>query len=196
MSKIKTICLSVFMSIAFVASAMAQFQPTPSNPTRNPTYRASAVVTTAANATDIFNIRGSATRVITVTEIECSGIATTAGVANISVIRRSTANSGGTSTTMTNVPMSSSSAAATATVTSYTANPTVGNIVGNIGSKVVGLPLATGAGGGGVTWNFVNSGFTTPIVLQGTAQSISVSGNGVTLAPGATLGCTIAWTES
>lgn len=196
MSKIKYLVLSAIFSLSVTASAMAQFQPTPSNPTRNSTYKASAIVTTAASATDIFTIKGSASRVVTVTSIECSGLATTAGAAPLSLIKRSTANSGGTSSAPTAVPVQSSLPAATAVVAAYTANPTVGTAVGTVGSKIIGLPLAATGVGSGVSWDFVSSGFSQPIVLRGAAQSLSVNGGGATLAAGATLGCTITWTES
>lgn len=197
MSKIKSLILVVGAALALSAApALAQFQPTPSNPTRNSTYKASAIVTTAASATDIFTLKGSATKVVTVTSIECSGLATTAGAAELTLIKRSAANTGGTSTAPVAVPVQSTLPAGTAAVAAYTANPTVGTAVGTVGSKVVGLPLATGAGGGGVSWDFVSDGFSQPIVLRGAAQSLSVNGNGATLAPGATLGCTFTWTES
>lgn len=196
MSKLKSLILIASLSLALVAPAAAQFQPTPSNPTRTSTYKASAIVTTAASATDIFNIKGSASKVVTITGIECSGIATTAGVANLQLVKRSTANTGGTSTAPTVVPVQSTLSAGTAVVLAYTANPTVGTAVGTVGGKVVGLPLATGAGGGGVSWNFVDNQYAQPIVLRGVTQSLSINGNGATLAPGATLNCTITWTES
>jgi hypothetical protein len=50
------------------------------------------------------------------------------------MIKRSSANSGGTSTTVADVPHDSTNAAPTATVLAYTANPTVGTLVGMVRS--------------------------------------------------------------
>src|SRR5689334_4986236 len=84
----------------------------------------------AASATDIFTITGSASKTIRVVEIALIGTQTTAGVVGIQLVKRSTANSAGTSSAPTVVPHDSASAAGTATVLAYTANPTTGNLVG------------------------------------------------------------------
>ena len=85
-------------------------------------------------ATDVFTITGSATKTIRITSIRFS-VSTTAGsgiLANINLVKRSTADSGGTSTTAIIVPHDSTNAAGTAIVRGYTANPTLGTPVGPI----------------------------------------------------------------
>jgi hypothetical protein len=84
----------------------------------------------AAAATDFFCIQGSATKTIIVKKIEYYGAATNLENADIFTVKRSSANTGGTSTNLTVVPMDSTNAAPTATVTAYTANPTTGTLVG------------------------------------------------------------------
>ncbi len=192
----KPLYAGLLAALLATTAAHAQFQPQPQNPGRNSTYVASAGVTSAASATDIFNLKGSASRVVTVTSVECNGIATTAGVANLSLIKRSAANSGGTSTAPTVVPTNSGLPAGTAALLAYTANPTVGTVVGTVGAKTLGMPLATGGGAPSALWNFVSDQFNQPVVLNGVAESLSVNGNGVTLPAGAVLNCTFTWTES
>ena len=196
-TKLKSLILASALSIALAAPSSAQFKPSPTNSTRNSTYISSATVTTAASATDIFNLKGSASKIVTITSVECNGLATTAAVANLALIKRSAANTGGTSTAPAVVRTNSTLAAGTAVLAAYTANPTVGTVVGTVGIKTVGLPLLTGAAAGGnALWNFVSDQFSQPIVLNGVAQSLSVSGLGATLGTGATLSCTFTWTES
>lgn len=185
-------------------SVTATFSGTPaiaesfSRPVRRVTYSATSMgITTAASATDIFTITGSATKTISVYGVSCSGIATTAGTADLQLIRRSTANSAGTSTAPTIAQHDSSDAAATATVLAYTANPTTGTAAGAVGSAKTPLPLASVA----VVVPKVNFEFGSnaspvePIVLRGITQVLAVNGNGATLAAGASLNCTVTWAE-
>lgn len=95
------------------------------------TYSASIVASSVqSGATDFFEIKGSATKTVIVKRIRFTGTANGTVISRISCIKRSTANSGGTSVNVTNVPHDSINAPATATVNTYTANPTLGNAVG------------------------------------------------------------------
>lgn len=99
------------------------------------TYAAAFVgLVVAATPTDVFTITGSATKTIRVTSLRFT-VSTTAGsgiLINASLVKRSTADTGGTSTTATAVPYDSNNAAGTAVVRGYTANPTLGTAVGPI----------------------------------------------------------------
>lgn len=97
----------------------------------------------AAGATDIFTITGSASRIIKIIEIELQGTSAAATVINVNVVKRSTLNTGGTSTTLTPVPLNSSSPASTATVKTYTANPTLGTSLGIISTKKYNVNINT-----------------------------------------------------
>lgn len=141
---------------------------------------------TAAAATDVLTITGAANKVIRILRIGFSGTQTTNGYASVSVVKRSTANSGGTSTSLTAVPMDSNTGAASATVLAYTANPTTGTLVGRVRSGKVAITEATQS-------NQILSPTTTifdftfnesraqPPTLRGTSQVLAVNLNGVSL---------------
>jgi hypothetical protein len=151
----------------------------------NPTYAAaSAPFAPAATPTDIFTITGSATKTIEVTKLSLNCTQTTSGLINTLVIRRSTADTAGTAVAATVVPLDSTNAAGTATVNAYTANPTLGTIVGNVRSRKL---LATGAAGtAGITDGDL-VGFelgTQLLTLRGTGQVLAINLNGTTLTGG------------
>jgi hypothetical protein len=87
----------------------------------------------AATPTDVAIINGSASKTVRILRIEIDALCTaaTAAALEVQLIKRSTANSGGTSTgSPTGVPYDSTDGPATAVVQCYTANPTVGTAVG------------------------------------------------------------------
>jgi len=199
MRPLKSIVVAAVLTLAWVSAAMAQFQPTPSPKAFRPTYQATFVgLVTAASATDIVTIQGSATKIVSVTEFSCTGISTTVGTADLLLIKRSTANTTGTSTTATNVPNDSASPAATAVVKGYTANPgALGTAVGTLRSGKLALQLATtGLALTPLRWQFGDSPYEQPIVLRGVAQTLALNGNAATLAAGASLDCNVTWTEN
>jgi len=160
------------------------------------TYSATALGTGAGlvpanNATDIVYIAGSSTKTIKVQRIILTATQTTAAVRDVLLIKRSTANTG-TSTALTKVPNDSTSAAATASIVSYTANPTVGAAVGTVYAEKVNIST-TALGGGKLDVNFTDI-LGQPVVLRGTAEGLAVNLNGVTSA-GAAIFCTVFWTE-
>lgn len=162
---------------------------------RPKTYSAAVIdAATGLLATDIFTITGSATKTIRVLEIVVSGTRSTAAETDVLVLKRSTANSGGTSTTPTAVPNDSNDAAATATVRSYTANPTTGTLVGVVRSVSIDL-AATNLNSGSSSihvWDFRHVG--QPPTLRGTSEVLAVNLNGVTIT-GSSLDISIEWTE-
>lgn len=156
-----------------------------------PAYSADSVgLASAATATDIFTITGSATRTIKVTKVTASGRQTTAGQVLIILLKRSTANAGAT-TNETEVPHDSNDAAASATVRSYTANPTPGTLVGRVASTEILVPAAaTAADGGKVVFDFSDA----PVVLRGTGEVLALNLNSVTVT-GGSFNCSVMWTE-
>lgn len=136
----------------------------------------------AATATDIWEITGSGTKTIKITQLWVSGTAATAINTPILLIKRSTANSGGTSSATTFVPHDSSNSAATATGKAYTANPTTGTAVGTIRTISTFFSLAT-ASGTTATWDF-GVRPSQPIVLRGTSQQLCVNLNSATVLTG------------
>lgn len=146
---------------------------------------------TVTAATDVFTITGSASKTIRVTKLSISGTATSSVVVVASLIKRSTADTGGTPTAATAVPNDSANAAATATVASYTANPTLGNTVGAIASDRLVFAAATGVPS---LRDYVFGGANQAIVLRGTAQQLVVNLNSATVA-GIGANITVQWTE-
>ena len=146
----------------------------------------------ATLATDVFTITGSATKTIRITRITTSGTQTTGGSINVIILKRSTANTAGTFTAQIAVPHSSTSAAATATVLAYTANPTLGTLVGNVRSRKVFMNATTGASDEYISeFGTRNS---QAIVLRGINEVVAVNVNATTLA-GESLDVSIEWTE-
>lgn len=183
--------------VLLATPVLAQFQPSPSTPLQRPTYRAAIVgLVTAATATDFLTITGSASKAVQVTRMECNGIATTAATPDIVVVKRSTANLTGTSTSPTAVSLDSNNPAATAVVRAYTVNPgTLGTLVGNIGAAKLPLPVAT-TGADLSRTQFVGSvPPAQPVTLRGATQVVGLNGNAATLGTAAALDCTVEWVE-
>lgn len=157
-------------------------------------YAASYTFTAAAAATDVFTIAGSSTKKITVWHASVTGTQTTASNVAVSILKRSTANSGGTSAAVTMVPIDSAFPAPTATVLAYTANPTTGTLVGTLQNDIVYIPDAT-------TPKAAESrGFITPAgipvaMLNGAGESLCINLNGATIG-GNSLCAHIIWSEA
>lgn len=163
------------------------------------TYRAAVTaLTVATTATDIFTITGSATKTVKIAKILITGVATTVAFINVLMIKRSTANSAGTSVAQTAVPADSNNAAATATVLSYTTNPTLGTTVGTIYSKKLGVSTPAGGANGIAAETEINETFgfgaVQAMVLRGTSQVLAINLNATSVA-GSSFNITIEWTE-
>jgi hypothetical protein len=150
----------------------------------------------AATATDIFAITGSATKTIRIIKLAITGIQTTAGQVAVLLLKRSTANSGGTFTAPTMVSYDTLNATATAGVSAYTANPTtVGTLVGAVYAARLFIPgAATASDAQGISLAFGDVAEQN-MTLRGAAQSLALSLNGVTVV-GGSANISIDWTES
>lgn len=158
------------------------------------TYSATMVgVAAAASATDIFTITGSGSKTVRVLKIGVSGVATAVGTQTVALIKRSTADTSGTSAAVTAVPHDSSNGAATATVLSYTANPTVGTVIGTLRAAAIPFGAAAAVGGGEKEWMFADDN-DQAVVLRGTAQVLALNLN-ATILTGAVVTAWIEWTE-
>lgn len=163
---------------------------------RMPSYSASSTFTAVSGATDIFTITGSATKTIRIRRVTVSGTNTGNTNALIVMLKRSTANTGGTSTNLTEVPHDSNDAAATATALSYTANPTTGTLVGNLYHRLMYLPSLTSSN--------VRSEFemgwgqdgAKPIILRGTSEVFAINMNSVAITGTTVMNISIDWTEN
>lgn len=117
------------------ASAAAQVNVVPqagliTNILKNPTYAAYSVgLVPAASATDIFCISPGTSKNISIKKLILSGTAGTAITTPVLVYRRASLDTGGTAATSLALPVAApllaSDPASGATLTAYTANPTV-----------------------------------------------------------------------
>lgn len=160
-----------------------------------PTYSASAVsLTPPATPTDMVVISGSATKTIRVTKLELSATQTVNGTNTFFIVLRSTADSAGTSSTITNVSHDSTNATAISIVKSYTANPTLGTAVGTLRAIKMFTPVP-GTLATPYIFDFTNDGIDQGIVLRGTAQQLALNFNGAALPSGLSITCNIDWSE-
>ncbi|GHO99544.1 hypothetical protein KSF_095920 [Reticulibacter mediterranei] len=169
------------------------------------TYSAAKVgLVPAGSATDIFTITGSASKIIRVTHIEITATTTSATPAALDVLllKRSAANTGGTSTgSPTPVPHDSTNAAVSATVLSYTANPSgLGALVGTAirNSKffqTLGTYTATDfPTKDSLIWDFGGRPGQA-IVLRSAAEVLAINLNAATATATASFDISIEWTE-
>lgn len=166
-------------------------------PAASATYSATSAIAFSAanNATDIFGIQGSASKTVRILRMTFHATQTTAGTINLLVIKRSTATTGGTSATATNVAHDSNDAAGTATVLNWTVNPTtLGTSVGNVRAGRVFVPAPASVT---TTQPYVYDFTQLPekgIILRGTGQGLYFNLNATTVT-GNLITCWCEWTE-
>jgi len=168
-----------------------------------PTYRAASIIPYVPAVTinrTIFTIGGSATKTIIVKKIVVTGMTLTAvQYIAINAVKYSTATTGGTSTSLPQVPLDSADAAGTAAqVRTYTAVPTDGTLVGTIASRRV-LGQATVAAAGSIVhepmiFEFGDNNDNKGVVLRGTSQELALLFP-VAPATTVTIGVEVEWTE-
>lgn len=147
-----------------------------------------------AAATDVCVITGSATKTIRVVRVCLSFIATTAISVPVSLVKRSTANTGGTSAIQTATALDSANAAATAVLRTYTANAaTLGTLVGTVlAAGKVAAPLTGGVEP--LTVLDFGIGPRQAVVLRGVGESLCINLNGATVL-GGNAALSMEWTE-
>jgi len=160
--------------------------------TMKPTYSATvAGVTAVSSQTDMCTLGGSASKTIKVRRIFFSNNPTAAYSEPVSIVKRSTANTGA-GTAIPTTTYDSINAATTAAIAEvWTAAPTVGTLAGLISDLVFNFP--TGATGPSSPALMVYGQLGQPIVLRGIAQQVAVNLSGITFT--GTIGCTFEWTE-
>lgn len=159
------------------------------------TYSFAGAVTLGLLATDVFTINGSNSKTIRILEIELFLERTTVGPAQISLIRRSANNTGGTSATFGAIAQDPNDPTSSGNVTLYTANPTVlGASPGNVGVVYLNGSAAGTAGQNGWKIEFLYDGFGKGVMLRNANQHIACNFGGVTVAGGVLL-MNITWIE-
>lgn len=157
----------------------------------------------AASATDVACITGSATRVIRVQYVKVSGTAGTLVTLPILLNKHTVANTGGTPavTTALPVPVSldtgvATTAQATATVTAYTANPTIDATALQIDAQVASLNTTSAlVNGTGAIFDYSRRTFMSGPVLRGVAQQACVNLGTISVSSGL-LAISFGWTEA
>lgn len=159
------------------------------------TYSAGVIgIAPAASCTDIATLHGDGTRRIRVQRVIVSGIATASDSTPIALVMRSTKATGGTAVAMTAVPHAAYQPASIATVNNYTANPTVGTIIGIVQTARLILAKAAATGAGTVlVFNF--DGDERVLILSSSTAQLAVSLNGGTVPSGAAIDVSFTWTE-
>lgn len=164
----------------------------------DPAYMSAIVgLVPAAAATDIFTISGVANKIVRVNQIMISGIATAAAAIPISIVKRTTANTAGTATTVSPVAMDSSQkSASNALIQAYTANPTLGSITngGPIAAARMILSTASASVGSSPTTFAFERMYLKQPVLIGANESLCVNYGGITAA-GNSIDIAIAYSE-
>jgi hypothetical protein len=149
----------------------------------------------AASATDVWCIKGSDTKTIKIQGIRISGLASNNTAVSAVVLKRSTENSGGTSTAVTVVPHDTNDAASAATVLAYTANPTLGTLVGRLRAEQIIFAgnSAPNIASSPVVYQFSVYDGKVP-TLRGASESLCVNLNGQTVS-GGLISIDAQWTE-
>lgn len=164
-------------------------------PTTKQSFAASiSSLVAAAAATDLLTIMGVANRQIVINRIMISGTASAAAAIPIAIVKRSTLNTGGTSSTVPSVPMDSRDPAALATVLAYTANPVAGALVGAMASaRMILSSTSASVGINPTVFDFERMYKKLPMIVNAN-ECISLNYGGATAA-GNTLDISIEWTE-
>jgi hypothetical protein len=149
----------------------------------------------ANNGTDIFTISGSATKTIRIKHISVDGTQTTGSVRTVLLIKRSTANTGGTSTVLSAVPYDSLNSPATAVVRYYTTNPTtLGTTVGQFHNEKLVIGGTNATDSDALVFETQDTYGMQDITLRGANELLAINMNAVT-STGNSMNIDIAWTE-
>ena len=160
--------------------------------TGQPLYTATAKFTAASSATDIFTLVGASGKQICLLHASVTGIQNSGGERFFFLVKRSSDNTGGTSNTVTGVPISSKYPPTSAICRSYTANPSsLGTIVGNLQIDVVYIPAS---GNHAPEGTFIGWADTPIAVLNSASEIVSINLDGVTIT-GNTICCHFVWCE-
>ena len=172
------------------------------------TYTAAFIgLAPAASATDLICISGSATKTIRLQRIRLSGTAATLITAPFTILRRASLDSGGTSpgtianpanTIQSMDPSTYPVSAATATLVSYTANPTINDTsptyIDSASITLTGTATSTVIVPATFDFGVYIEDLIAAPTLRGTAQQICVNLNSTSPSSGLING-TIVWTE-
>ena len=155
------------------------------------TYTAGYIgLASAASATDVVCLAGSAAKTVAVTRIQLTGTAATLVTLPITLVRRTSVDTGGTAASTTANPANNiakhdtNNATAAAVPISYTANPTiVDSSPTYLQTANITIPVTTaGTSINPLSWTYGNIATgEQPIILRGAAAQICLNFNAVTI---------------
>jgi hypothetical protein len=144
-----------------------------------------------SSTTDNAVLPGNASNTVLVTRVIVSCLQTTAGNITLNLVKRSAADTSGTSASMTAVPDDSTFSAAISAPLSYTGTgPSVGAAVGNVDTYQLGCMATSTATPNDI---YILDRRLKPIVLRGTAQELAINFGGAIT--GGNLTVTFEWQE-
>lgn len=192
----KALLAALLATVSLPAAAVGPIDQVSSTFALYPTYSAAIVgLVPAASATDFLTITGSAGKTVFVSRISCTGTSTAAASIPVQLVRRSTADLTGTSTSPTVVPNDPSNSAGTAVVRAYTANPgTLGTLVGPVRAGNILTNVPAGNTAAPTVWSFGPEEMQ-PMVLRGATQVLAVNANAGSFSAGTLLQCDVEWVE-
>jgi hypothetical protein len=204
--------LALLVFLGWCGSAYAQINTVPSTGLnveylRKTTYSAAFFgLVPAASATDIICISGSATKTIRVQNIKLSGVAGTLVTTPVVLVSHVSLDTGGTAASTTANPANTiakrllSDPTATATLVSYTANPTIVDASPTyLDTQYITLGVSGTSVLPSVTTIFDFGLYTSelqrePSIIANSTRQICVNLNGVSVSSGVLAG-SITWTE-
>lgn len=165
-------------------------------------HAATSAFSPPATPTDVFTITGSLLRVVRVLRLGFTSTQSTAGTNDWFLLKRSSPDSSGLGVTVTSIFADRKPGASVLTqVQGWTANPTVGNLVGLIWHAAVYTPLPaetledTGDDQvGGAIVDFKRY-YGEPLILRDNLDTLALNFNGAALPTGLSVRCWVEWSE-
>lgn len=164
----------------------------PSASTFGAFHAASAAFTPGSTPQDVCTLSGSATKAVTVASMELGSTQTTTGTNGWQIVKRSALDTLGTSSTLTLVPLDLTMPAATVTARTYTVNPTLGALVGNVWSGFIVSPAPASAASSPVT---AIVAFAPHQLVLGPSEQVAWNFGGAALPAGLSVRCVLRWAE-
>lgn len=176
-----------------------------SEPTIGSYFATGIGIVAPATPTDVACLTGSATTVTRVQRVLVSATISTAVIVPVVITKHASANTGGTPAVTTALPvpsrMDSTNAAATATTTAWTANPTIADASPLlVAAGLLAMSKADGTNGVVVPYtlfNFAEANYLQKPILRGIAQQLCVNLNATAATmTGNLINVTFHWTEA
>lgn len=163
-----------------------------------PTFAYSIIgLAPAATPTDIVTFKGAAGKIIQLRRLVISGLATAAGQMTVSLLKRTVANTGGTSTAPVPTQADASANGASAVVlTQYSVNPATLGAGTILRQRRLFLQLAASGAPDRIAWDFGDiARGTMSLRLNGASEWWAINMNGGAVPAGGVIDVEAEWTE-